>query len=227
MVANVWKLHHVLQKLETHFQVHFDYLFREATVCICRMVINNNNCGVYKSYIRDLVAKEDTRFDLILSPKNLKFWAHFFLPSSLDFLFTSPSSAEHTHILNSKDYVRQREVKIAKFQIFCDLMILLNERKRRSGMRNRSGLRLGIGTLQKKRNQNENYLPVKVEQQSMAMCTVDGRHGNFGRMNLLWRLGSHTLYKYFDDDLFDGGYSWTAEGKICASRFFLRFVWYV
>lgn len=154
------------------------------------MVINNNNCGVYKSYIRDLVAREDThtRFDLILSPKKLKFLAQFFLPSSLHYLFTSPSSAElhgTKHILNSKDCVCQKEVKIAKFQIFCDLMILLNERKWRSGMRNRSGLRLGIGTLQKKKNQNENYLPVKVEQQSMAMCMVDGRHGNFGRMNLL------------------------------------------
>lgn len=151
-----------------------------------------------------------------------------FFPAFVSWFFVPvPFVLGPTHILNSKDCVCQREVKIAKFQIFCDLMILLNERKWRSGMRNRSGLRLGIGTLQKKKNQSENYLPVKVEQQSMAMCIVDCRHGNFGRMNLLWRLGSHTMYKYFDDDLFDGGYSWTAEGKTCARRFFLRFVWYV
>lgn len=68
----------------------------------------NNNCGAYKSFIRDLVATEDTQFDLISSEINLNFKFLFLQP---------PFTPSHNLSRRITNIPIHSLVKLAKFQI--------------------------------------------------------------------------------------------------------------
>lgn len=99
-----------------------------------KWLVTNNNCGVYKSFIRDLVAQEDTQFDLISSGIKAKLKFQVFLQGALFWCPLRPADALHI----SQFYSRQT----------CKISNLLrsdnfNKRKQMDGMRNRSDIPFG------------------------------------------------------------------------------------